>query len=137
MNALSKKFFADADGKVAGFGRIDGREAAAIANDFTVKGASSASINIKKLKHIKIVAKKRGIPSPYPPTTFLLLYPFAKLPWPSALRLWSFLNVTMVVASSTENARTGASGSSGSFGSGPQVPNDVPCGKACVRNASK
>jgi acetyl-CoA carboxylase carboxyltransferase component len=51
-----------ADGKVAGFGRIDGREAAAIANDFTVKGASSASINIKKLKHIKTVAKKRGIP---------------------------------------------------------------------------
>jgi acetyl-CoA carboxylase carboxyltransferase component len=51
-----------ADAKVAGFGRIDGREAAAIANDFTVKGASSASINIKKLKHIKTVAKKRGIP---------------------------------------------------------------------------
>ena len=33
-----------ADGKVAGFGRIAGREAAAIANDFTVKGASSAAI---------------------------------------------------------------------------------------------
>ena len=51
-----------ADGKVAGFGRIAGREAAAIANDFTVKGASSAAINIKKLKHMKGVAKKRGIP---------------------------------------------------------------------------
>jgi len=51
-----------ADGKVSGFGRIDGREAAAIANDFTVKGASSAAINIKKLKHMKGVAKKRGIP---------------------------------------------------------------------------
>ncbi|MBI1990996.1 MAG: hypothetical protein HYS65_15010 [Betaproteobacteria bacterium] len=51
-----------ADGKVAGFGRIAGREAAAIANDFTVKGASSATINIKKLKHMKGVAKKRGIP---------------------------------------------------------------------------
>jgi acetyl-CoA carboxylase carboxyltransferase component len=52
-----------ADGKVAGFGRINGREAAAIANDFTVKGASSANINIKKLKHIKTVARKRGIPA--------------------------------------------------------------------------
>ena len=52
-----------ADGKIAGFGRIDGREAAAIANDFTVKGASSAGINIKKLKHIKTTARKRGIPA--------------------------------------------------------------------------
>lgn len=51
-----------ADAKVAGFGRITGREAAVISNDFTVKGASSAAINIKKLKHMKGVAKKRGIP---------------------------------------------------------------------------
>ncbi len=51
-----------ADGKIAGFGRIDGREAAVISNDFTVKGASSATINIKKLKHMKAVARKRGIP---------------------------------------------------------------------------
>ena len=52
-----------ADGKVAGFGRINGREAAVVANDFTVKGASSAGINIKKLKHMKITARKRGIPA--------------------------------------------------------------------------
>ena len=51
-----------ADGKVAGYGRIDGREVAAVSNDFTVKGASSAQINIKKLKQMKAVAKKRGIP---------------------------------------------------------------------------
>ncbi|MBM3341849.1 MAG: methylmalonyl-CoA carboxyltransferase [Betaproteobacteria bacterium] len=51
-----------ADGKVSGFGRINGREAAVIANDFTVKGASSANINIKKLKHMKGAARKRGIP---------------------------------------------------------------------------
>jgi acetyl-CoA carboxylase carboxyltransferase component len=51
-----------ADGKVGGFGRIDGREAGVLANDFTVKGASSASINIKKLKHMKNTAKKRGVP---------------------------------------------------------------------------
>lgn len=51
-----------ADGKVAGYGRIDGRDVAVVSNDFTVKGASSAAINIKKLKHMKGVAKKRGIP---------------------------------------------------------------------------
>ncbi|MDH4294257.1 MAG: methylmalonyl-CoA carboxyltransferase, partial [Betaproteobacteria bacterium] len=48
-----------ADGKIAGYGRIAGREAAVVSNDFTVKGASSAQINIKKLKHMKGVAKKR------------------------------------------------------------------------------
>ena len=31
-----------ADGKIAGFGRIDGRDVAVVANDFTVMGASSA-----------------------------------------------------------------------------------------------
>jgi acetyl-CoA carboxylase carboxyltransferase component len=51
-----------ADGKVAGFGDIEGRTAAAVANDFTVRGASSATINIKKLKHMKAVSKKRGLP---------------------------------------------------------------------------
>jgi len=61
-NRPEDKATTPADGKVAGFGRIAGREAAVISNDFTVKGASSAGINIKKLKHIKGVAKKRGIP---------------------------------------------------------------------------
>ena len=56
------KLVTPGDGKIAGFGRIHGREGAVIANDFTVKGASSASINIKKLKHVKITARKRGIP---------------------------------------------------------------------------
>lgn len=51
-----------ADGKVTGFGRIDGREVAVVSNDFTVKGASSAATNIKKLKHMKAVARKRGVP---------------------------------------------------------------------------
>jgi len=51
-----------ADGKVAGFGRIDGREVAVVANDFTVLGASSSTINMKKIKHVKQVASKRGMP---------------------------------------------------------------------------
>ena len=51
-----------ADGKVAGFGRVDGREVALVSNDFTVLGASSAVINMKKIKHVKQVAAKRGMP---------------------------------------------------------------------------
>ncbi len=61
-NRPEDKASTPADGKVSGYGRIDGREAAVISNDFTVKGASSAGINIRKLKHMKTVAKKRGIP---------------------------------------------------------------------------
>lgn len=51
-----------ADGKVAGFARIAGREIGLISNDFTVLGASSAVINMKKIKHVKQVASKRGLP---------------------------------------------------------------------------
>src|SRR3990167_1339474 len=51
-----------ADGKVAGFARINGREVALVSNDFTVLGASSAVINMKKIKHVKQVAAKRGMP---------------------------------------------------------------------------
>lgn len=51
-----------ADGKVAGFARIDGREVALVSNDFTVLGASSAVVNMKKIKHVKQVATKRGMP---------------------------------------------------------------------------
>jgi acetyl-CoA carboxylase carboxyltransferase component len=61
-NRPEDKAVTPADGKVSGYGRINGREAAVVSNDFTVKGASSAQINIKKLKHMKGVAKKRGIP---------------------------------------------------------------------------
>ena len=49
-----------ADGKVAGFARIEGREVALISNDFTVLGASSSVVNMKKIKHVKQVACKRG-----------------------------------------------------------------------------
>ena len=51
-----------ADGKVAGFARIDGREVALVSNDFTVLGASSSVINMKKIRHVKQVACKRGLP---------------------------------------------------------------------------
>lgn len=50
------------DGKIAGFGRIDGREAAVVSNDFTVFGASSGATNGRKIAHMKRVATERGIP---------------------------------------------------------------------------
>jgi acetyl-CoA carboxylase carboxyltransferase component len=51
-----------ADGKIAGFGTIDGRPVAVVSNDFTVLGASSSVINGKKMKHIKEIAAKSGMP---------------------------------------------------------------------------
>ncbi len=51
-----------ADGKITGFGRIEGREAAVVANDFTVMGASSGSTNGRKIAHMKRVATQRGLP---------------------------------------------------------------------------
>ncbi|MCW5606271.1 MAG: methylmalonyl-CoA carboxyltransferase [Burkholderiales bacterium] len=51
-----------ADGKISGFGKIRGRGAAVVANDFTVMGASSAAVNMKKIGHMKRTAASRGIP---------------------------------------------------------------------------
>src|SRR5262245_50136600 len=51
-----------ADGKVAGFAKIAGREIALVSNDFTVLGASSSVINMKKIRHVKGVAVNRGMP---------------------------------------------------------------------------
>jgi acetyl-CoA carboxylase carboxyltransferase component len=51
-----------ADGKVSGFGKIDGRDVAVVANDFTVMGASSAGTNGRKIGHMKRVATSRGLP---------------------------------------------------------------------------
>jgi acetyl-CoA carboxylase carboxyltransferase component len=51
-----------ADGKVAGFARVDGRPVGVVANDFTVKGASSSLTNMKKIGHVKRVATERGFP---------------------------------------------------------------------------
>lgn len=50
------------DGKLCGYARIDGREAVVIANDFTVKGASSAATNMKKIAQMQRTATERGLP---------------------------------------------------------------------------
>ena len=51
-----------ADGKIAGYGMIDGRPAALVANDFTVLGASSSQVNMKKMGHMKKTARERRMP---------------------------------------------------------------------------
>lgn len=51
-----------ADGKIAGYGKVDGRWTGCVSNDFSVLGASSALNNLKKMKHIKNVATQRGMP---------------------------------------------------------------------------
>ena len=51
-----------ADGKVTGTGDVDGRRAAVIAYDFTVKGASSSSVSNKKMGHMKELAARSGMP---------------------------------------------------------------------------
>ena len=50
------------DGKIAGYGRIEGREVALVVNDFTVKGASSTAVNGRKIGQMKRVATERGLP---------------------------------------------------------------------------
>lgn len=54
-----------ADGKVTGTGDIDGRRAAVIAYDFTVKGASSSATSNKKMHHLKELSSSRGVPLVY------------------------------------------------------------------------
>ncbi|HVZ46821.1 MAG TPA: carboxyl transferase domain-containing protein [Ramlibacter sp.] len=51
-----------ADGKVAGFGRIEGRPVGVVSNDFTVLGASSSVVNGKKIRHVRETVDRRGMP---------------------------------------------------------------------------
>ncbi|MCB1743996.1 MAG: methylmalonyl-CoA carboxyltransferase [Gammaproteobacteria bacterium] len=51
-----------ADGKIAGFGRIRGRKAGVVANDLTVKGASSSVTNGRKIAYMKQATSRNGMP---------------------------------------------------------------------------
>lgn len=51
-----------ADGKVTGYGRINGREAAVVSHDITVKSASSSNINVRKMGQMRKMALANGIP---------------------------------------------------------------------------
>ncbi|PPR64609.1 MAG: Propionyl-CoA carboxylase beta chain [Alphaproteobacteria bacterium MarineAlpha4_Bin2] len=50
------------DGKITGYGAIDDREAVIISNDFTVKGASSSVVNMRRIGQMRRTATERGIP---------------------------------------------------------------------------
>jgi acetyl-CoA carboxylase carboxyltransferase component len=49
------------DGKLCGFAKIDGRDAAVCVNDFTVKGASTSATNSAKLGHMRKTATAKGM----------------------------------------------------------------------------
>ncbi len=50
------------DGKITGFGRIDGRDVGVVVNDFTTKGASTSATNSKKMGYIRKTCTERGMP---------------------------------------------------------------------------
>ncbi|MEO8303692.1 MAG: carboxyl transferase domain-containing protein [Betaproteobacteria bacterium] len=50
------------DGKIVGFGKIDGRDVAVVVNDFTVAGASTSATNSKKIGHVRRTATEKGMP---------------------------------------------------------------------------
>ena len=50
------------DGKLTGFGRIDGRDVGVVVNDFTTKGASTGATNSKKLGYIRRTCTEKGMP---------------------------------------------------------------------------
>ncbi|PQZ94747.1 methylmalonyl-CoA carboxyltransferase [Arthrobacter sp. MYb227] len=54
-----------ADGKIAGSGEINGRRAAVVAYDFTVKGSSSSPVSNKKMSHFKALSANNGTPLIY------------------------------------------------------------------------
>jgi len=50
------------DGKITGFGRIDGRDVGVVVNDFTTKGASTGATNSKKMGFIRKTCTDKGMP---------------------------------------------------------------------------
>jgi acetyl-CoA carboxylase carboxyltransferase component len=50
------------DGKIVGFGKIEGRDIALCINDFTVAGASTSATNSKKMGHVRRTATEKGMP---------------------------------------------------------------------------
>lgn len=50
------------DGKVTGFGKLEGRRIGVVGYDFTVKASSSSYTNNRKMAHIKDTGTRRGFP---------------------------------------------------------------------------
>ena len=51
-----------ADGKVTGFGKLDGRRVGVVGYDYTVKCSSSSYTNNRKMSHVKDTGGRRGFP---------------------------------------------------------------------------
>jgi acetyl-CoA carboxylase carboxyltransferase component len=50
------------DGKITGFGRIDGRDVGVVVNDFTTKGASTSATNSRKIGYVRKTCTEKGMP---------------------------------------------------------------------------
>jgi acetyl-CoA carboxylase carboxyltransferase component len=50
------------DGKITGFGTIDGRDVGVVVNDFTTMGASTGGTNSKKIGYIRKACTDKGMP---------------------------------------------------------------------------
>ena len=50
------------DGKITGFGRIDGRDVGVVVNEFTTKGSSTSATNSRKMGYIRKTCTERGLP---------------------------------------------------------------------------
>lgn len=50
------------DGKITGFGKVEGRDVGVVVNDFTTKGASTSATNSKKMGYIRRTCTERGMP---------------------------------------------------------------------------
>ena len=50
------------DGKIIGTGLVNGRSAGTVANDLTIKGASSSSVNSSKMDYMRALSVKTGLP---------------------------------------------------------------------------
>jgi methylmalonyl-CoA decarboxylase subunit alpha len=50
------------DGKITGFGRIDGRDVGVVVNEFTTMGASTGATNSKKMGYIRKTCTEKGMP---------------------------------------------------------------------------
>ena len=62
---------------------------------FWPAGATIPSFVLRESGDKRLI-ERRGVPSPYPPTSFVLLAPLALLPWKTALWIWIGLSVVAI-----------------------------------------
>ncbi len=62
---------------------------------FWPAGATIPSFVLRESGDERLI-ERRGVPSPYPPTSFVLLAPLALLPWKTALWIWIGLSVAAI-----------------------------------------